>query len=424
MIFQEKKHKRDTGLLRSSLKISTVEGSWWGIMHGTVESYFSAFYEYLRYSSYEISILATFPVFFGSVIQKLSKKAFSLIQSRRLLIVILKWIQTVTIPIIFYIGFISGHYVLMLLFVCLFYTCSLSIAAPFMSWMGYLVPGKIRGKYFGLRTQYIKLFMLISSLIAGSILHSFTASPLIGFGIIFFLGMTANVLSTLMISKKYEPPYNVIDEDSQKVDIRKSNFSNLKNYIRYDCLSELSFSISAPLIMVYWLRNLNFNYIELAILINVGHLFSLVSLKYFGQKIDVLGTYFAIKWTSILVSLLPVLWILVFYMPNHLKLIVSMVIFSIGSILFNTRVLAMDNKLFEHMDGKNMINITSKRVFYRGIFIFIGGIIGGSLTKLDSQNYFISLSCLDTPIHLVFIVSTLFRLIVWRIYLYGKLDSI
>ena len=131
MIFQDKKHKRDTRLLRSSLKISTVEGSWWAIMHGTAESYFGAFYEYLRYSSYEISILATFPVFFGSVIQNLSKNAFNLIQSRRLLIVILKWIQTVTIPIIFYIGFISGHYVLMLLFICLFYTCALSITFSF-----------------------------------------------------------------------------------------------------------------------------------------------------------------------------------------------------------------------------------------------------------------------------------------------------
>ena len=42
--------------------------------------------------------------------------------------------------------------------------------------------------------------------------------------------------------------------------------------------------------MVYWLRDLHFDYIELAILINVSQLVGLFSLRYWGAKIDEHGT--------------------------------------------------------------------------------------------------------------------------------------
>ena len=41
----------------------------------------------------------------------------------------------------------------------------------------------------------------------------------------------------------------------------------LKRFITYDALSEFAFHVSGPLMMVYWLRDLNFDYIELAILL-------------------------------------------------------------------------------------------------------------------------------------------------------------
>ena len=62
--------KRETGQIRSSLRTSTIEGSWWAVMYGMVETYFGAFFEYLKYSSYEISILSTFPIFFWCIIPK------------------------------------------------------------------------------------------------------------------------------------------------------------------------------------------------------------------------------------------------------------------------------------------------------------------------------------------------------------------
>ena len=189
----------------------------------------------------------------------------------------------------------------------------------------------------------------------------------------------------------------------------------LKRFITYDSLSEFSFHVSGPLMMVYWLRDLNFDYIELAILINVSQVLGLFSMRYWGVRIDNSGTYTTIRFTSFWIAVLPVFWFFLYYLPLELILPGSIVIASLASLMFSGRALALDNRLYEHMKSKKMIKITSKRVFYRGLSIFIGGLIGGVLTKYESSFY--SLIQFETIIHGVMIFSTVLRLAVWLYFL-------
>ena len=50
-------------LRKSSLKYSTIEGSYWGVMYGAGEAYLRAFFEYLKYCSFQIAFLTTFRFF-------------------------------------------------------------------------------------------------------------------------------------------------------------------------------------------------------------------------------------------------------------------------------------------------------------------------------------------------------------------------
>ena len=416
--------KRETKKIRSSLKISTIEGSWWDVMYGTVETYFGAFFEYLKYSSYEISILMTFPIFFGAIFQNLASKLYNLFQSRKILLIILKLIQSITIPIIFYIGYSSGSYYLLLVFICFYFAIALSQMSPWTSWMGYLVPGRLRGRYFGTRSQIVRIFMLISSLIAGAILNAYNDSDLIiGFGIIFFIGVIANSGSVLYLKKQFEPPSTLFDEGDKKISLRDQTFKKLRRFIIYDSLSEFALCISGPLMMIYWLRDLDFNYIELAVLINVSQVMGLFSLRYWGKKIDQLGTYLTIRLSSLAVSLFPFFWILIYYLPEQFRLPISLLLASLASLMFSGRALAMDTRLYEHMDNKSMIKITSKRVFYRGLCTFAGGLFGGALTKINLLDFF-DLGFLNSQIHIVMIFSVFFRFAVWLKFLSKARGSI
>ena len=405
--------KRETKKIRSSLKISTIGGSWWAVMYGTVETYFGAFFEYLKYSSYEISILMTFPIFFGAIFQNLANKLYNLFKSRKILLMTLKLVQSITIPIIFYIGYSSGSYYILLIFICFYFAIALAQMSPWTSWMGYLVPGRLRGRYFGTRSQIVRIFMLISSLIAGAILNAYNdTDPIVGFGIIFFVGVVANSGSIIYLKKQFEPPSTLFDEGNEKINLRDASYKKLRRFIVYDSLSEFALCISGPLIMIYWLRDLNFDYIELAVLINVSQVMGLFSLRYWGKKIDQLGSYLTIRLSSLAISIFPFFWIFIYYSPEQLKLPLSLLLASLASLMFSGRALAMDTRLYEHMNNKSMIRITSKRVFYRGLSTFAGGLFGGALTKTDLLNHF-NLDLLNSQIHIVLIFSAFFRFAVW-----------
>ena len=417
------KRKRQSKQIKSSLRISTVEGSWWAVMYGMVETYFGAFFEYLKYTSYEISILSTLPIFIGAVFQNLTGWFYDILRSRKTLLIILKCIQTITIPLILFAGYSSGNYFLLLAFICLYYALAMSQMSPWTSWMGYLVPGRLRGRYFGNRSQVVRIFMLISSLLAGAILNSYEESNTFnGFIIIFSLGMVANFGSIYYLNRQYEPE-NTTDDEIIEIDSSNTNIdSGLKRFITYDSLSEFSFHVSGPLMMVYWLRDLKFDYIELAILINVSQVLGLFSMRYWGIRIDNNGSYSTIRFTSFCIGIFPMFWVGIYYLPNELILAGSIIIASLASLMFSGRALALDNRLYEHMKNKKMIKVTSKRFFFRGLSIFIGGLIGGLLTRNESSlsNYIE----LDTVIHAVMGFSTVLRLGVWSYFLIDKRSEI
>ena len=388
-------------------------------MYGMVETYFGAFFEYLKYTSYEISILSTFPIFFGALIQNLTGWLYDIFRSRKSLLMVLKITQTLTIPLLLYVGYISGSYYLLLGIVCIYYALAISQMSPWTSWMGYLVPGRLRGRYFGNRSQIVRVFMLISSLTAGAILNAYKETDAFyGFVVIFGLGILANFGSAFYLKRQYEPDNTADDEKSKENDPKGNIRKELKRFITYDAISEFAFHVSGPLMMVYWLRDLHFDYIELAILINVSQLAGLFSLRYWGSKIDENGTYSTIRISSFSIAIFPMFWVGLFYLPSELILPGAIVIASMASLMFSGRALALDNRLYEHMRSKNMIKVTSKRIFYRGLSIFLGGLIGGAITR---DEFGVSeLPYLGTTIHAVMIFSTVLRLGVWLAFLRSK----
>ena len=410
----QNKDKRQTRLIRSSLKTSTIEGSWWAVMYGMVETYFGAFFEILKYTSFEISILTTFPIFVGALAQNLSNKIYHFLQSRKTLLVILKLLQSLLIPTIYLIGLWLNNFFIFLFFICIYFIIALSQMSPWTSWMGYLVPGRLRGRYFGNRSQIIRIATLISSLLAGAILHSFEKTdPLTGFGIIFFIGVIANLGSAYYLYSQYEPDYSVIEEKGSEVNLRDEKFRLIKNFITYDSISEFSYSISGPLMIVYWIRELGFNYLEIALLINVSQILGLFSMRYWGRTVDKIGSYSIIRLCSSFIGVFPIFWIVIYFLPFQFKLPSSIILASLASLFFSGRALAMDNRMYEHMNGKRMIQLTSKRIFYRGFSIFLGALFGGLVSK---TNFFMSLGILDgfvIKIHFVLLFSAIMRILVW-----------
>ena len=145
----------------------------------------------------------------GACAQNLSNNIYHYLQSRKTLLVILKLLQSILIPSIYLIGIWANNFFIFLFFICIYFIVALSQMSPWTSWMGYLVPDRIRGRYFGNRSQIVRIATLISSLLAGqsSIRLKIRSSKRVWY--YFFIGIIAN-LGICLFLFQYEPDYKVI----------------------------------------------------------------------------------------------------------------------------------------------------------------------------------------------------------------------
>ena len=84
--------------------------------------------------------------------------------------------------------------------------------------------------------------------------------------------------------------------------------------------------------IVYWIRELGFNYLEIALLINVSQILGLFSMRYWGRKVDKIGTYSIIRLCSSFISIFPIFWIIIYFLPIQFKLPSSIIIASLASL--------------------------------------------------------------------------------------------
>ena len=382
-------------------------------MFGAGESYLGAYFEYLKFTSFQISIISTLPALVGSIIQSITGTLFHYLKSRKRLLIFLKIIQG--IMWLCFIGTIlyTKDFILLLIFSCIYYIAALSQMAPWNSWMGYLVPSRIRGGYFGNRSQIVRIFMLISSICAGLILHYYSSeNAATGFLLIFIIAFFANIGSIYFLARKYEPPYNLESESNEKVNNENFKSQKIRSFILFDSLSEYSISILAPLVVLYLLRDLNFNYLDLTIITTVSQLVALFSMRYWGKITDKYGTVPTIKITSFILVFMPISWYMTYFLLEKYILLTTILIASISALMFGGRALAFDNCLFELMEGKNINNVSAKGFFFRGVCLFLGGLSGGYISTIDLSQHSLIIP-LESSLHIVMFAAAFIRLMVW-----------
>ena len=163
--------------------------------------------------------------------------------------------------------------------------------------------------------------MLISSICAGLILHYYSSeNAATGFLLIFIIAFFANIGSIYFLARKYEPPYNLESESNEKVNNENFKSQKIRSFILFDSLSEYSISILAPLVVLYQLRDLNFNYLDLTIFTTVSQLVALFSMRYWGKITDKYGTVPTIKKiTSFISVFMPISWYMTYFLLENIS---------------------------------------------------------------------------------------------------------
>jgi MFS family permease len=340
-------------------------------------------------------------IFGSKFIEKYPRKK---IMTKTIFFESLIWIPLIVMSFLFYKGIFLNFLPISILILFSLYVILHNLSFPsWFSWMGDIVDKEHRGRWFSKRNLIIGFVLLVLTVLSAFFLDYFEKNNwlMFGFMILFSLAFFSRFTSMKIFRKIYEPKIKLEKEDYFSfwdflINAKKSNFGRFSIF-----RGLLSFSIltSSSLITVYLLRYLEFNYIIYITIILSQTLFAIVVLELWGKFADTYGNYKILYTTTILIPIVPILWIL-FKSPIYL-IFVPALVSGISWAGFN---LAANNFIYDNINQKKRGFAISYYNMFNGIGIFLGAVLGAFLIKFIKAPF--------EPILLIFFISSLASMIV------------
>jgi MFS family permease len=367
-----------------SRNYSIWDGSFWSVMYGFGESFFSAFAIFLKATNVELSFITAFPQTIGSFFQLLSGFFINLFGSRKKMVVffaILQGLIHIPIALVYFFGNFKMSF--LILFVSLYWVFGMIAGPAWTSWMGDLVDKDKRGSYFGLRNKITSFIAFLAYVLAGFILQRYSVNPTLnyyGFLLLFTISFFARMGSVLYLSKKYEPPFKLAKQELFGIItfFKKESKTNFANLVFFLCFFNFGVYIAAPFFNAYMLNDLKFSYIEFTISTAIVIFAKILFIPVWGRAADKFGEKRVIQLTAILMPFVPLLWL---FSPNFWYILA---IQAFSGFVWAGFDLAVFNYILSSTEPEKRVSYVAYYNVLNGLFIFVGAIVGAYLIQLNS----------------------------------------
>jgi MFS family permease len=410
MVKEKKDTPRIKELKHQARRHSIKEGIFASAKGAFGDYYISPFAIAINASSSLVAFLSSITGLLGPLTQIFSSRLMEKHPRKKIILKsvffeALMWLPLIIIAILFYKGILVSTLPLLLLISFSLYVILANIGTPsWFSWMGDIIDEKYRGRWFSKRNLIMGFVSVVLAISASLFLNYFKQNnwTMWGFIILFSLALLARIACWRIFKKQYEP----------KIKLKKGYYFSFWDFVKnapknnfgkfsiFRALLSFSCYISSPLIVVYLLRNLQFNYTTYMIIILSSSIFSLIVLKIWGNFSDKYGNYKILGITTILIPIIPILWI-ISPSPIYLVLVPGF----IGGISWAGFNLAARNFIYDNVSQQKVGLAASYYNMLNGFGIFLGAGIGALLIK------FLTISFIE-PIIFIFILGSLIRMII------------
>jgi len=359
-----------------ALKNSIRDGAAYSAMDGITSTYSTPFALALGANNAEIGLLNSIPNFFitlsqvfaGKYIEKTGRKnitvSLSLVQK-------LLWLPIILIPF-YFLG--EGIFLFILLITLSSVTLSFANTA-WASWMGNLVPEKIRGSYFGKRNTIQSVFSFSTTLLGGWILG--LTKSLFGFSLVFFLAFVFGLVSYFYLTKI---PEASVKKDKSKLNVLEfvkgfKKYSNFHPFAIHMSLISFAVNLASPFFIVYMLNVMKVGYEWYGIIVAADILTRIFMQRYWGRLADKFGDRTIMSLCNILIVFYPFLFL---FAANIFQLILINIFSGMAWSGFD---LTAFNYLLDVTPPEKRSYYIANYKMYVGIALFLGPLTGGFLSQ-------------------------------------------
>ena len=408
-------NKKEEIKKRKARKESIKEGIFANANFALGDAYISPFAIAINASNSLVALLSSVTGLLGPISQIFGSKSIKKYSRKKIVLKCvmmhtLSWLPIILIGILFSLGIVTHILPLALLIFFSLYTIFGNFFHPaWFSWMGDIVDEKYRGFWFSKRNLITGFILVVLALTASFALDYFKKQnmTIIGFIVLFSLAMFCRLISWKLFKKQYEPRLKFKKEDyfSFFEFVRNLPKTNFGRFTIFRGLFAFAISIIAPLVAVYLLRYLDFNYTIYILITFAGTFFSLFFIELWGKFSDKYGNYKTIILTTIIIPIIPLLWLF-----NNSVLYLILIPSTIGGIVWAGFILASGNLIYDNVSPQKRGFAVSYFNMVVGIGIFLGAGLSALLIKV------LTIKIIE-PLLAIFIIGSLIRMVVVYVFL-------
>lgn len=277
-------------------------------------------------------------------------------------------------------------------------------------WMADLVPGRIRGRYFGFRSGLALALGTVWSLGGGALLDYYKArgNAQFGFCILFCIASAFALIGLLFLLRQYEPPMKrePVPSLGQIFGILKND--NFRRATFFMFIWNFGVGLMTAIIAKHMLGYLGMSYQKLMLYPVIINVVGFAFARQWGRLMDIVGTRATLLLCGLAAGLIPMLWM--FTQPGTLWPIWVDAV-ATGLFMTGMNIAAVNLPL--------VVTPQKNRLYYLAVFATVSGLgIGLAMILSGKVAMLLSGIQLDVPLlshdlnnyHIIFAFSGLFRL--------------
>jgi len=200
-------------------------------------------------------------------------------------------------------------------------------SASWMSWLAVLVPPKLRGRYYSVRSIVSNITSLLSLPIASFIISNWQGGAIAGYGIVLSIGILAGLASLacqqFMVDVNPQRYQTVIQVGNRIRNWRERHQDNLFNsliapfkdrnlivFLIYFALWGFAVNLSTPFFNLYMLDNLDVDITWVTLFNSLSNGANMLMLLVWGRLSDRFGNRPLLLFAGIAIAITPIFWLL------------------------------------------------------------------------------------------------------------------
>ena len=389
--------------IEGSLEASRWEGVSSQIAVSILDFFLVPFALYIGTRDSQLGLLMALPSFVSAIALFFVVDIVRIMGNRRSLIVwgaILQAVVLAPLPI-FAVHRVPWAVGIVFALVCAYRVIGAIMGPPWGSLMSDYLPEQIRGDYFGQRSQLVGIWGMVSAAVCGTMLHYLgRLSEAISFCLLLVIACVARTVSIRYMREMANLPEHAGHRAFFRLSdaLSRVRTSNLARFVLYVSGINFATQVSAAYFSVHMLKDLHFDFIPFTAVGLASAMMAFGAYPAWGRHADVVGNARVLRFNSLLMPIIPVLWCLTE------KAWLLVLIEGLSGFIWAGFNLCTANFIYDAVPPAKRVQALGWYNLINGAALFLGGACGSFLADRLPPVF-------GFRLHTLFLVSAAMRLV-------------